>query len=236
MTQSKARSKLWDGINGATGVQVPAVGGTLGTANVQFTANPTEADTLTVNGNIFVFTATPTTGLHIEILGTLALTLADAETVIEAYAALDVVVANVDVTDTNTDLSFQFLPNVTGVVATSTNGANTTDDAYVAGTACPSINISTGAVFFEIGSPGAIGYYVLPNGTQDGQSVELYVVSSGDSSDLGIKGAFASSNNLGTLGGAAADGAVVYWDKTNSIWKSTKATNMTYSAFTAGVL
>lgn len=235
MTQSKARSKLWAGINGATGAQVLTVGGTLGTANIAFAAQPTATDTLTINGTVFTFVAAEVLAADIEIKGSLALTLAEAETRIEGHADAGVVnriLANVDVTDTDTDLTFRFYPGQTGSAVSSTDGANTTDTAFSAGDAAPYIDINKTTVYTEWADASTtLGIIELPNGTIDGQMIELYCVSEATAGDtIEIYGNFTGDKNRVTVVGAAADGATFYWDKANTVWKLTKATNVAIHA------
>lgn len=234
MSQSKARSKLWNSINGAMGAQVVTAGGTLGTQSTAFTANPTAADTLTINGVVFTFYtngALPAVNaeIEIELEGTLALTLANAETVIESNSTLANILANVDVTNTDADLSFTWLPGVTGMLVTSTDGANTTDGAYVAGTAATSINPAKSTILSEWADAGStLTYLNLADGKIDGQLIEFYCVSETTAGDtIGILGTFAGGDNLATVVGAAADGATFYWS--GGMWNMIKATNTTLS-------
>jgi hypothetical protein len=235
MSQSKARAKLWNSINGATGVQVVTEGGTFGSQSTAFTANPTEGDTITINGVVFTFYDTlpaVDTTIEIEIGVDLATTLASAETLIEAHPSVGTdsgVLSNVDVTNTNADLSFTWMPGVTGVMATSTDGVNTTDGAYTAGTAAPKINPVKTAVFSEWADAGStLTYLTLKDGTVDGQMFEFYCASETTAGDtIGILGTFVGGDNLATVTGAAGDGATFYW--VDDAWKMTKATNTALS-------
>jgi hypothetical protein len=241
MTQSKARSKLWNKINGSTGVQVVTSGGTFGSQSTAFTANPTEGDSITINGTTFTFYDngnTPGTDatVEIEMAGTpaLATSLEAAETLIEAHPSVGTgsgVLSNVDVTDTDTDLSFTWMPGVTGVMVTSTDGANTTDGAYSAGTAATAINPAKAAIYSEWADAGStLTYLTLADGTVDGQAFEFYCASETTAGDtIGILGSFLAGDNLATVTGAAGDGATFYWDQTNGLWKMTKATNVALS-------
>lgn len=239
MSQSKARSKLWGGINGATGAQVLTAGGTTGTGNVAFTANPTALDTITVNGTVFTFVATASTAVNINIKGTLALTLAEAETVIEANTTVGKtsgVIMNVDVTNTDADLTFSFYPNAdVTVFESSTDGANTTDTAYSAGSAVY-VNTSKSQCLLEWADAGStLTYLTLRDGSVDGQMIEIYSVSEATAGDtIGVLGNFGATNNLGTSVGAAADGAVLYWS--SGQWNVKSSTNFTLSATTAAAL
>lgn len=236
MTQSKSREKLYNAINGSAGVEVKteANGGLLTLVDLAFTGQPADTETFVINGTTFTFTTGASTTTNINIKGTLALTLAEAELVIESNTDMDAVLMAVDVTNTDADLTLEFRPNVTAVVTEAI--ANVASVSTVTtGTACGHLNPQRSATYFEIGSPGAVETYVLPNGTYDGQVKELYVVSSGDSSDLQIVGNFATGA-ICTLGGAAADGMTVYWDRTNQVWKSTKATNATFATRDARTL
>lgn len=246
MTQSKSRSKLWAGINGATGAQILTAGGTLGTGNVAFTANPTADDTITVNGTVFTFIAGASTAVDINIKGTLALTLAEAETVIEANTTVGTnvggsgVICNVDVTNTDADLTFRFYPNATVTAfVSSTDGANTTDTGYVAGSAVY-LNASKAEVLLEwADASGTLTYLTLPNGTVAGQLLEIFTVSVATSTDsVGVLGDFGGTNNLVTIGGdtsfLATEGCTLYWN--GGQWNIKVENDAVASATTAAAL
>jgi hypothetical protein len=225
-------------INGGRGAQVLTAGGSLGAANIAFTANPTVGDTVRINNTIFTIVSTASTETNINRKGTLALTLAEAETVIQNNPTVGVgsgIIVNVDVTDTNTDLTFRFHPNafVYNFVS-STNGANTTDTAYVAGTGAPRIDLSKSEVLLEWASASAaLKYLDLPDGWFEGQLLTIYAVSVANSGDsVGIIGKFASSNNLLTIGGGTTflvgEGCTLYWS--SGIWKVKVANDAVASA------
>jgi len=240
MTQSKARSKLWDNINGATGVQVLTAGGTLGTGNIAYATNvPQAGDTITVLGVTFTFYANgaaPSTDEAIELNAspTVANSLAAAETKIEAHPLIGAGtggITNVDVTNTNADLTFRFHP----ATQSCTIAADTTDvtvTAFSAGNAAIAINPSKASVYTEWADAGStLGIIDVPDGTVDGQSFEFYCVSEATAGDtIELYGNFAGSKDRVTIAGAAGDGGTFYWDAANSAWKLTKATNTAISA------
>lgn len=232
MAQTKARAKLWAGINGATGAQVLTAGGTLGTGNIAFTANPSAGDYITVNSTVFTFTSTASTATNINIKGSLALTLAEAETVIEAHSIASNIVANVDVTNTDADLTFTFYPNAyVHTFASSTDGDNTTDTAYEAGDEAAIINTTKSQALLEwADASGTLTYLMLPDGTVNGQMIELYFVSVAETTDsVGVLGTFASGDNLLTLGATlvAGDTSVLYWS--GGVWKEKVGQNSAFS-------
>jgi len=241
MGQTKARSKIWESINGATGSQTVTAGGTFGSQSTSFAANPTEGDYITINEVVFTFYDNGNTPgvdatVEIEMAGSpaLATSLAAAETLIEAHPVTGArILSNVDVTDTDSDLSFTWLPNVTGVMVTSTDGANTTDTAYSAGTTAVSINPAKSTVFSEwADASSTLTYLMLGDGKPetDGQLVEFYCASETTAGDtIGIIGSFLAGDNLATVTGAAGDGATFYWSQADAIWKMTKATNTALS-------
>jgi hypothetical protein len=219
----------WNAINGGKGAQVLTAGGSLGTANIAFTANPVAGTTIRVNNTIFTISADASTTTNINLKGTLALTLAEAETVIQSNPTVGVgsgVIVNVDVTNTNADLTFRFHPNAfVYAFASSTDGGNTTDTGYVAGTGAPRIDLNKSEVLLEWASASAaLTYLDLPKGRFDGQLLSIYAVSVANSGDsVGIIGDFASSNNLLTIGGSttflATEGCTLYWSNSGGVWK-----------------
>jgi hypothetical protein len=230
----------WNAINGGKGAQVLTAGGSLGTANIAFTANPTAGDTIRINNTIFTIVSTASTATNINRKGTLALTLAEAETVIQNNPTVGIgsgVIVNVDVTDTDSDLTFRFHPNAfVYTFASSTNGDNTTDTGYAAGTGAPRIDLNKSEVLLEWASAGAtLKYLDLPKGKFDGQLLSIYAVSVANSGDtVGIIGDFASSNNLLTIGGGttflAAEGCTLYWSTSGGVWKVKVANDAVASA------
>jgi len=219
----------WNAINGGRGAQVLTAGGSLGTANIAFTANPTAGDTIRVNNTIFTISAAASTTTNINLKGTLALTLAEAETVIQSNPTVGIgsgIIVNVDVTNTNADLTFRFHPNAfVYAFASSTDGDNTTDTGYAAGTGAPRIDLNKSEVLLEwANASAALTYLDLPKGKFDGQLLSIYAVSVANSGDsVGIIGNFASSNNLLTIGGGttflAAEGCTLYWSTSGGVWK-----------------
>lgn len=230
----------WDAINGGRGAQVLTAGGSLGTANIAFTANPTAGDTIRINNTIFTITSTASTATNINRKGTLALTLAEAETVIQNNPTVGIgsgVIVNVDVTNTDADLTFRFHPNAfVYAFASSTDGGNTTDTGYAAGTGAPRIDVNKSEVLLEWASASAtLKYLDLPDGKFDGQLLSVYAVSVANSGDsVGIIGKYASSNNLLTIGGGTTflvgEGCTLYWSGTSGIWKVKVANDAVASA------
>lgn len=249
MTQSKARANLWNHINGATGAQILSAGGTMGTAKIEFTAQVTEGDYITVtdaNGNATVFTFYDTGNLpgvdstiEIDKGANLAAALAAAETKIQAHGTVGAVpggsgiIANVDVTDTDTDLDFQIYPHLAGVTITSsTDGANTADTAVTDGSVVYVNPVKSKVLLTWADATPNLTYLTLPNGTYDGQVLEFYCVSEAAAADtIGVLADYGSTNNTITITGAAGDGVSLYWN--SGQWNIEKATNATASATTA---
>ena len=251
MSQSKARATLWNAINGATGVQVLSAGGAMGTANIAFTLVPTEGDTITVTvgstATVFTFWETANVPgvdatVEIDIGANLAAALAAAETIIESNLTVGPiiggagVISNVDVTNTDADLSFTTYPQISGItIVSSTDGANTTDTAFSAGSVIRMQTSKAQVLTTWADASSTLTYLTLPDGTYDGQMLELYSVSETTAGDtVGVLGNFGSTNNLGTSVGAAADGATLYWN--SGQWNVKVSTNFTLSATTAAAL
>jgi len=240
MTQSKARSKLWNGINGATGVQVLTAGGTLGTGNIAYGANiPAAGDTIGVLGVTFTFYANgaaPSTpeAIELDASPSVANSLAAAEPVIEAHPLIGTGtggISNVDVTNINADLTFRFNPAVQAATITSDTTSVTVTD-FSAGDVAPTLNTSKSAVYLEWADAGStLGIIQVPDGTVDGQSFEIFSVSEATVGDtIELYGNFAGSKDRVTIAGAAGDGGTFYWDAGNAAWKLTKATNTAIDA------
>jgi len=228
MSQNKSRYNLWNGIMGSE-VTLTS-GGKAATGNIAFTANPTEEDSFTINSTVFTFWDTgnePGVDATVEITidSTLALSLAAAETKVEAHAVVGKgtrVLINVDVTNTDADLSFQAYPGVTPALVSSTDGANTADTVFTGAVSTPAVDVTdvqkAQVALVWADDSAALSYVTLEDG-ENGQEVMLYCVSQANASDTtAFIGSFGGVNNLATIG-AAADYANLRFIE--GAWRST---------------
>lgn len=236
MSQNKSRYNLWNGIMGSE--KTLTAGGKAAAGNIAFTANPTEGDSFTINSTVFTFWDSGNepgidTTVEITIGVSLAATLAAAETKVEAHGTVgkgSIVLINVDVTNTDADLSFTAYPGVTPALVSSTDGANTADTAFTGAVSTPAVDITdvqkAQLTLVWADDSASVGYVTLPDG-QNGQEVLLYCVTQANASDTtAFVGSFGGANNLATLG-AAGDYAnlrfisgawrVTYDDGTNGV-------------------
>jgi len=242
MSQNKSRYNLWNGIMGSEATLTS--GGKTAAGNIAFTANPTEEDSFTINGTVFTFWDSGNepgvdTTVEITLDSTLALSLAAAETKVEAHATVGKgtkVLLNVDVTNTDADLSFQAYPGVTPTLVSSTSGANTVDTAFTGAVSTPAVDITdvqkAQVTLVWADDSASLSYVTLPDG-EDGQEVLLYCVTQINASDtVAFVGSFGGTNNLATLGVAGdyanlryISGAwrTTYDDGTNGVTLSSSA-------------
>lgn len=228
MSQNKSRYNLWNGIMGSE-VTLTA-GGKAAAGNIAFTANPTEGDTFTIGSTVFTFWDSGNepgvdTSVEITIAGTLALTLAAAETKVEAHGTVGkggIVLINVDVTNTDADLSFTAYPGVTPALVSSTDGANTADTAFTGAVSTPAVDVTDvqkAQVAMEwLDDSASLSYVTLADG-EEGQEVMLYCVSQANAGDTtAFIGSFGGVNNLATIS-AAGDYANLRF--ISGVWRST---------------
>jgi hypothetical protein len=138
---------------------------------------------------------------------------------------------NVDVTDTDTDLTFQGYPGVgTNTISSSTDGANTADTDFTGELITPAVDVENvnkaQVALVWADDSSTLSYVTLPD-AQEGTEVLLYCVSQVQASDtVAFVGSFGGVNNIATLGAAGdysalrfMEGAwrVIYDDGTNGV-------------------
>jgi hypothetical protein len=220
--ENKSREKLWKALKGE--VQTITAGSVVDAGSIDFTANPTEEDTFTINSTVFTFwdsgnePGTATTE-EITIGGTLAITLASCETKVEAHGTVGKaagVIMNADVTDTDTMLSMEVAPNVTGTtLVSSTNGVNTTDVDFTGATAVGRITMSnyvpSSSVRLEWLAAGTTSRYITLADGYEGQRVNIYNVSQATAGDkIYIYGNYGATNNMAYLEAATDYGTLEF--------------------------
>ena len=212
MSQNKSRENLWAGIMGSAATLTS--GGKAASGNIAFTSQPANADSFTIGATTFSFYTSGSepgldTSIEITIAGTLALTLAAAETKVEAHAVAGTagrVLINVDVTNIDADLSFTAYPGVTPALVSSTNTANTADTVFTGAVSTPSVDVEDvqkSQVALEWLDDGTSAAYVTLNDGQEGQEVMIYHVSEATAGDSVVFiGSFGGANNLATIAAA----------------------------------
>jgi hypothetical protein len=227
MLRTKARSKLWKWILGSRGAELlRGIGGTMSTADITFTTNPSVGDTITINRHTFTFVDTISTGDNINIKSTLELTLTEAELVIESQVTnieheLHNIIANVDVTGTSDNiLSFEFFPNRTVHKFNSYSG---TASDITQGNSAPIIDISKSECIFMWGDAGEnLTYVELPDGIEDGQLLSMFISSLEESKDsIGMFGHFNGGNLTSSVNKIeVGDYIQLFWDNKERYWNN----------------